>query len=221
MHTSYRKLCILSSCLLLQAGCADERDLLLPDAKPSSVLAAPEGDLDGEIPEEFAMPVDLFLIGEAAINDSYGSMWALMSAYANRLRLKVAVDLAGTSQGRGQVDHAKDFFLPIPRHSLIGSARAGVQDTCGGVANGSANAVAYNEMMLTRGIVRTFSSNQRGMTKVAAQPMCPDNPPEGGDVVQPVGGNGGGSSGDAGDCELWGKWVNGILVYTWLVGTDC
>ena len=220
MHTSYRELCILSSCLLLQAGCADGRELLAPAVEPSAVIGTPEGDIDDEIPEEFAMPVDLFLIGEASINDSYGSMWALMSAYANRLRLKVSVDLFGTSEGRGQIDLAKDFFLPIPRHSLIGTARAGVQDVCGGVANGSANALAYNEVMLTRGMVRTFSTNQAALSKVAPQPKCPDSPPEG-DAVQPVGGGGGGSTGDGGDCVLWGKWVDCILVYTWFVGDDC
>ncbi|HEX6070724.1 MAG TPA: hypothetical protein VFZ18_12900 [Longimicrobiaceae bacterium] len=220
MHTYYQKLCILSSCLLLQAGCADGREVLGPAGAASAVIGVPEGDLDEEIPEEFAMPVDLFLIGEAGINDSYGSMWALMSAYANRLRLKVSVDLFGTSEGKGQIDLAKDFLLPIPRHSLIGTARAGVQDVCGGVANGSANALAYNEVLLTRGIVRTFSTNQAALSKVAPQPKCPDSTPEE-DTVEPVGGNGGGSSGDDGDCVLWGKWVDGILVYTWLVGSDC
>lgn len=220
MHTSNRKLCILSSCLLLQAGCADGRELLGPAAEPSAYIGTPEADPDDEIPEEFSMPVDLFLIGEAGIDNSAGTMWALMSAYANRLRLKVSVDLYGTSQGRGQIDLAKDFLLPIPRHSLIGTARAGVQDVCGGVANGSANALAYNEVYLTRGVVRTFSSNQAALSKVAPQPKCADGPPEG-DAIQPVGGGGGGSTGDDGDCVLWGKWVDGILVYTWFVGDDC
>jgi hypothetical protein len=219
MHTCYRKLCIVSSCLLLHAGCGDGRDVLGPAAEPNAEIGVTEGDIDGEIPEEFTAPVDLFLIGEAGINDSYGSMWALMSAYANRLRLKVFVDLYGTSEGRGQIELSKDYFFPIPRHSLIGTARAGVQDVCGGVANGSANATAYNEVPLLRGLVR-FATNQAAMSKVAPQPDCADSPPEG-DLVQPVGGGGGGWTGDGGDCVLWGKWVDGILVYTWFVGADC
>jgi hypothetical protein len=77
--------------------------------------------------------------------------------------------------------------------------------------------LAYNEAPLTRGVVK-FGSNQAAMSKVAAQPPCADPLPE---SVQPVGGGGGGTSGDTGDCVLWGKFIDGVLVYTWFVGADC
>ena len=219
MHTSYRELCILSSCCLLLTACSDRPELLGPTA-PGAVIGTPTGDPGDEIPPEFSNPVDLFLIGEAGIDDSQGTMWALMSAYANRLRLKAAVQLQGTSEGSGEIELAKNYLLPIPRRSLSGTARAGVQEVCGGVANGTANALAYNEVVLTRGWIHSFGHNQDGLSKVALQPRCADSPPEEG-TDQPLGGGGGGSSGDDGDCVLWGKFVDGVLVYTWLVGSDC
>jgi hypothetical protein len=197
------------------AGCTDARDVLAPE-EPSAVISTPPAE--EEIPPELATRVNLWVVGQAGFSDTYGWMWAVATAYATRLRLEVKAVLNGTSEGEAVVRVGKNYLLPLPAHSLNATARAAVQNSCGATVNGSAFARAYNEAILSKGWAYEFGEEQITAGSVGAQPPCEDTAEEA--TVQPTGGSGG-SNGDGGDCELWGYFVNGILIFTFEVGADC